>query len=85
MDSAVRDDLDRLIHERIRRIDANTLEDQFVIEDPGALARPWTVRRLYRLVPKGRIFDYACAENQRNPIDPDGSTHTLGPDGKPIQ
>jgi hypothetical protein len=32
-----------------------------------------------------RIMDYACAENNRNPVDPvTGRTLTLGPDGKPI-
>jgi hypothetical protein len=30
-------------------------------------------------------MDYACAENNRNPVDPaTGRTLTLGADGKPI-
>jgi hypothetical protein len=30
-------------------------------------------------------MDYACAENNRNPVDPEtGRTLTLGADGKPI-
>ena len=32
-----------------------------------------------------RIMDYACAENNRNPVDPaTGRTLTLDADGKPI-
>jgi hypothetical protein len=72
------------ITERIRRLDENTMEDQFVIEDPVALTAPWKVRRLYKRVPNARIFDYACAENQRNPIDEEGRTRTLDPSGKVI-
>ena len=34
-------------HERIRQVDANTLEDQVTITDPGALTRPWTFTKHY--------------------------------------
>jgi len=71
------------IVERIRRIDANAMEDQFTIDDPVALTRPWKVTRRWK--PSGkdaRIFDYACAENNRNPIDEQGRTRTLDASGK---
>ena len=45
------------------------------------------LRALLRAAAEGdvRIMDYACAENNRNPVDPaTGRTLTLGPDGKPI-
>jgi len=72
------------ITERIRKVNANTMEDVYSIEDPDALARPWVVTRQYRRVGHGRIFDYACAENVRNTVAADGSTTTLGPDGKSL-
>jgi hypothetical protein len=53
--------------------------------DPIALTKPWNVIRHFRKLPPGtRIFDYACAENNRNPITSSGKTLTLGPDGVPI-
>jgi hypothetical protein len=72
------------INERFRRLDANTFEILFTIEDPKYLTKPWVVRRLYKRVPHGRIFDYACAENARNTIDAEGVTHTLDANGKQI-
>ena len=55
------------------------------ITDPIALTEPWKVTRHFRKLPLGtRIFDYACAENNRNPVTSSGKTLTLGPDGNPI-
>jgi hypothetical protein len=71
------------VSERIRRRDANTMEDVFTIEDPVALTGPWKVTRLYRKV-KGPIYDYACAENPRNKIDASGRTLTLDTQGRVI-
>jgi hypothetical protein len=70
---------------RMRKIDPMTLEAQMVIEDPKALKAPWRVTKRYRKQPAGTwAWDYACAENNRNPVAPSGKTLTLGPDGKPI-
>ena len=70
---------------RMRKIDDNTLEAQMVLTDPKALTQPWNVAKRYRKLPAGtRAYDYACAENNRNPISESGQTLTLGPDGKPI-
>jgi hypothetical protein len=75
----------RHIVERIRMIDADTLEDQLTITDPEALTGPWRVVKHYRKQPKGTyIFDYACAENNRNPVDEHGRTITLDQNGKPL-
>ena len=61
------------------------LRAELTIEDPLALAEPWHVTRHFRRLPPGtRAYDYACAENNRNPITDSGQTLTLGPDGKPI-
>jgi hypothetical protein len=61
-----------------------TMEAQMVIEDAKALMKPWQVTKTYRKVAAGtRVYDYACAENNRNPVDPTtGKTLILGPDGK---
>ena len=70
---------------RMRKVDDNTLEARMVIEDAKALKAPWTVTKRYAKQPPGTwVWDYACAENNRNPIAGSGRTLTLGPDGKPI-
>ena len=70
---------------RIRRIDDSTIEAQIVVEDSKALKAPWRVTKRYRRQPAGtRVYDYSCAENNRNPVTSSGRTLTLGPDGKPI-
>lgn len=75
----------RHVVERIRRIDADTLEDRLTIEDPVALTGPWRVTKTFRKQPPGTyIFDYACAENNRNPVDETGRTITTDGEGKPL-
>jgi len=70
---------------RMRKIDADTIEAQMVIEDPKAFKAPWAVTKRYKKQPAGTwAWDYACAENNRNPITGSGKTLTLGPDGKPL-
>ena len=55
---------------RIRKTDANTIEVQMTIEDPKALTKPWVVTKQFRKMPAGtRVYDYGCAENNRNPAD----------------
>jgi hypothetical protein len=41
-------------------------------------------KRYVKQSPGTWAWDYACAENNRNPITGSGKTLTLGPDGKPI-
>jgi hypothetical protein len=70
---------------RIRKVDDATLEARMVIEDAKALKAPWHVTKTYKRQAEGTwAWDYACAENNRNPIAGSGKTLTLGPDGKPI-
>ena len=46
-----------------RRVDANTLDYQFTIDDPKTFTRPWTVSRPMRRQTDGiTIFEYACHE-----------------------
>jgi hypothetical protein len=70
---------------RMRIAEDGNMEARMVIEDAKALTGPWEVTKRYRRLPEGtRMYDYACAENNRNPISSSGQTLTLGPDGEPI-
>lgn len=65
--------------------DDGLLRAELIIEDPLALKEPWHVTRHFRKLPPGtRAYDYACNENNRNPITNSGQTLTLGPDGQPL-
>ncbi|MBI3491663.1 MAG: hypothetical protein HY047_07785 [Acidobacteria bacterium] len=47
--------------ERFTRIDADTLEYRFTVDDPSTWTRPWTVA--YPMVKTiGQIYEYACHE-----------------------
>ena len=70
---------------KIFKTNDGLLRAELKIIDPIALQKPWHVTRHFRKLPANtRVFDYACAENNRNPITTSGQTLTLGPDGKPI-
>jgi hypothetical protein len=51
--------------ERIRRIDADTLEIEMTVDDPKAYTRPWKSTRIMKLMPPGssRIIGQICLEN----------------------
>jgi|TARA_B110000438_G_scaffold171784_1_gene164160 hypothetical protein len=73
------------ISTRLFQNEEGLLRAELSIIDPIALTEPWSVVRHFRKLPPGtRIFDYACAENNRNPVTSSGKTLTLGPDGNPI-
>lgn len=71
---------------RIRQVDPNTLEATITITDPVAFTRPWTATKRFRKLEGDiRIMDYACNENNRNPVDTaTGKTLTLDTGGKVI-
>jgi len=70
---------------RMHETDDGLLRAELVITDPAALRDPWHVTRHFRRLPPGtRVYDYACAENNRNPITGAGQTLTLGPGGEVI-
>jgi len=67
---------------RLRKVDDATMEARMVIVDPEALTEPWAVTKQYERLPEGsRMFDVACAENNRNPVDNTGRTLTLDAEG----
>lgn len=73
------------IDTRLYETEAGLLRAELVIRDPVALTEPWHVVRHFRRLPPGtRVYDYACAENNRNPVTDAGQTLTLGPDGEVI-
>ena len=58
------------------------LRFQVWMEDKEAFTRPWTVVAYFKRFPAGtRIYDYACAENNRNPVTEDGRTLTRDTSG----
>jgi hypothetical protein len=71
---------------RIRKTDPKTIQVQMTIEDPKALTKPWVVTKQFQRMPAGtRVYDYGCAENNRNPADVEtGKTLVLDQDGKPL-
>jgi hypothetical protein len=50
----------RLI-ERFRRVDADTIDYQFTVDDPRTFTKPWTVAAPMSKS-DGRLFEYACHE-----------------------
>ena len=65
--------------------DEGLLRAELTIEDPLALTKPWHVTRHFRRLPPGtRAYDYACAENNRNPVTDAGQTLTLDTEGNVI-
>jgi hypothetical protein len=47
--------------ERFTRVDAETIEYRFTVEDPGTWTRPWSGELLMKKF-EGPIFEYACHE-----------------------
>jgi hypothetical protein len=68
------------VTERIRKIDADTIEDRITVVDPVVLTKPWQVVKRYKKVttPGARIDHWACEENNRA-IAKDGSTDLVLP------
>jgi hypothetical protein len=50
--------------ERLRRVDHDTLVDDFTIEDPKAYTKPWMATQTYHLKPGWEIAEYVCDNNK---------------------
>ena len=49
--------------ERYTRVDADTIDYRFTVDDPHTFTRPWTVSRpMTRIADRVSIFEYACHE-----------------------
>jgi len=53
------------IVERYHRRDLGHLEIEISVDDPGVLAKPWTLRRVAHLAHE-EIYEFVCAENNRD-------------------
>jgi hypothetical protein len=47
--------------ERFRRVDANTIDYKFTIDDPASFTKPWTAELPFN-ASTGPIYEYACHE-----------------------
>lgn len=67
--------------ERMRKIDADTIEDVVTVYDPPALVKPWHVRQTYVRVkqPDIRINHWSCEENNNVVKTGTGSTDFVLP------
>ena len=52
--------------ERYRRPDAGHLETEITVEDPGVLARPYTLKRVSDLAVNQEVREFMCTENNRD-------------------
>ena len=52
--------------ERYRRPDMGHLETEITVEDPGILAKPWTMKRVSELAPTEEIYEFICPENNKD-------------------
>jgi len=60
------------IVERFHLKDPKTLEIVTTIDDPEALAKPWTRTTAYARHPDWTLAEYICQQNNRNFVDADG-------------
>ena len=51
------------VAERIRKLDADTLEDVITITDPKTFTRSWSTRVSYRRQPGLRLKEYVCTDS----------------------
>lgn len=61
--------------ERFTRVDPETLDYQFTMEDPGTFTRPWTAKvplstnQAARGVTQGPLYEYACHEGNHSIVN----------------
>lgn len=59
---------------RLNPKDRDQLINSITVEDPEALARPYEMTVTYRRDRTGRLLEFQCGENDRNPVDANGET-----------
>lgn len=52
--------------QRYRRPDVGHIEKELTIEDPGAFAKPWSMRTTWDLAPDEEVQEYVCNENEKD-------------------
>jgi hypothetical protein len=53
------------ITQTFKRVNFNTIEHTFTLNDPKAYTAPWTVHDTWALEPETKLLEYACMENNR--------------------
>ena len=53
------------ITQTFKRLDFNTIEHTFTVNDPKTYTSPWTVKDTWALEPETKLLEYACMENNR--------------------
>jgi hypothetical protein len=53
------------ITQTFKRVDFNTIEHTFTVNDPKTYTSPWTVKDTWALEPETKLLEYACMENNR--------------------
>lgn len=66
------------VEERLRLLKPDLLEVTITLNDPKAYVKPWVNKRTYTRKQGERILEYVCEENNRNPINEDGTTGFIG-------
>jgi hypothetical protein len=64
---------DLRVAERLRKLDADTLEDTVTITDPKSYTKSWTTRVTYRRQPGLRLKEYVCTDS-----NPEAAPKTRG-------
>ncbi len=54
------------VTERYRRPDLGHLEYEITVDDPGAYAKPWTMKKVSELSRDDNLMEYICNENERD-------------------
>jgi hypothetical protein len=52
--------------ERYRRPDLGHLQSEITVDDPGAYAKPWTIKKAAELSRDDALMEYICNENERD-------------------
>jgi len=67
LDQEMHPHTDRLhVIERYRRPDLGHLEIEITVEDPGTVAKPYTIKRVSELALTEEIYEFICPENNRD-------------------
>ncbi|HEV7715192.1 MAG TPA: hypothetical protein VGO53_06335, partial [Steroidobacteraceae bacterium] len=61
------------IHERIKLVAPDVMQDEITVEDPVVLEKPYTYTNAYRRMKDYEVLEYVC-ENNRDYIDENGVT-----------
>lgn len=56
------------VTERFTRRDLGHMDVQFIINDPKAYAKPWTVNANIHLLPGDELIEHICEEDNKDPV-----------------